>query len=212
MVSTAMADIAGIGGGLIMNIVYALGVCAFSVGLFFLTRFIQKGTKKQKSFKTIAEIIDLNGTVDFDKMGFVKSEKTGLLEMQFQNRKQDSIPPIPKHLIKNGHVMLLNYAPAHYAAVDTYRMMKNIEAGKPQFEGAIIGLGMKKYLMSKQREIINATEEKKRKFELYAPWVTLGVAILAVVLFAGFLVYVGVNMDAANVAARVAECRAAIGR
>lgn len=210
MVSTAMADIAGIGGGLIMNIVYAFGVVAFSVGLFFFTRWVQKGTKKQKSFKIIAEIIDLNGTVEFDKVGFMKSEKTGLLEMQFQKRSQDSIPPIPKHLIKNGHVMLLNYAPAHYAAIDTYKMMQNIESGKNQFEGAIIGLGMKKYLMSKQREIINKTEEKKRKFELYAPWLTLGGAIIAVVLFASFLFYTGVKLDAANVAARVAECRAAI--
>lgn len=212
MVSTAMADIAGIGGGLIMNIVYALGVCAFSIALFFGTRWIQKGTKKQKSFKIIAEIVDLNGTIEFDKIGFMKSEKTGLLEMQFQKRKQDSMPPIPKHLIKNGVVMLLNYAPAHYAAIDTYKMMRNIEAGRNQFEGAIIDLGMKKYLMSKQREIINKTEEKKRKFELYAPWITLGVAIISVVLLAGFIVFAGVKLDAGNVAARTAECIAAIGK
>ena len=160
----------------------------------------------------MTEIVDLNGTVEFDKLGFMKSEKTGLLEMQFQKRKQDSIPPIPKHLIKNGHVMLLNYAPAHYAVVDTFRLMKNIESGKNAFDGAIIGLGMKKYLMSKQREIINKTEEKRRKFELYAPWFTLGVAIIATLLFAAFLFYVGVKLDAANIAARTAECKAAMGR
>jgi len=210
--ASAMADLANIGGGLIMNLVKVFGIVAFSVILFFTTRWVQKGTKKQKAFKIFAEIIDLNGTVDFDKLGFMKSEKTGLLEMQFQNRKQDSIPPIPKHLIRNNNVMLLNYAPAHYAVVDTYKMMKNIEAGKDPFDDAIIGLGMKKYLMSKQREIINKTEEKKRKFELYAPWFTLGGAILFVVLLVAFLFYVGVKLDAANVAARIAECKAAMGK
>jgi len=210
--ASAFADLAGIGGGIIMNIVKVMGIVAFSVGLFFATRWIQKGTKKQKAFKIFVEIVDLNGMIEFDKLGFMKSEKTGLLEMQFQTRKQDSIPPIPKHLIKNGHVMLLNYAPAHYAVIDTYKMIQNLEQGKDPYEDAIIGLGMKKYLMSKQREIINKTEEKKRKFELYAPWFTLGGAIIVVVLFAAFLFYVGVKLDAANVAARIAECRAVIGR
>lgn len=190
-----------------MNIVKVLGIVAFAVALFFITRWVQKGTKKQKAFKVVAEIIDLNGVVDFDKIGFMKSDKTGLLEMQFQKRKSDSIPPIPKHLIKNGHVMLLNYAPAHYAVIDTYKTMRNLESGK----GGIVlyNLGMKKYLMSKQREILNRAEDKKRKFELYAPWITLGAAILFVILFAAFLLYVGVKLDAANVAARIAECKAA---
>lgn len=210
--ASAFADLASIGGGILMNIVKILGVVAFSVGLFFATRWVQKGTKKQKAFKITAEIIDLNGVIEFDKLGFMKSEKTGLLEMQFQNRKQDSIPPIPKHLIKNGHVMLLNYAPAHYAVVDTYKMIQNLEQGKDPYEDAIVGLGMKKYLMSKQREIINKAEDKKRKFELYAPWITLGAAVLFTLLFGAFLFYMGVKLDAANVAARIAECRAVMGR
>lgn len=205
---TAMSDLANIGGGLILNIAKVLGIVAFAVILYFVTRWVQKGTKKQKAFKIVAEIVDLNGVIEYDKLGFLKSDKTGLLEMQFQGRKQDSIPPIPKHLIKNGHVMLLNYAPAHYAVIDTYKTMKNIESGKG---GAVlVSLGMKKYLMAKQREIMNKAEEKKRKFELYAPWITLGIGIVAAIILAAVLVYAGVKLDAANVAARVAECRAAI--
>jgi len=203
--ASAFQDLAGIGGGILMNIVKVLGIAAFAVGLFFITRWIQKGTKKQKAFTINVEIVDRNGVVDFDKLGFMKSEKTGLLEMQFQKRKADSIPPIPKHLIKNNHVMLLNYAPAHYAVIDTYKTMQNIQSGKGGIE--LVNLGMKKYLMSKQREVLNKSEEKKRKFELYAPWITLGVSILAVVLFAAFLLYIGVKLDAANVAARIAECQ-----
>ena len=210
MPSTAFSDLAGISGGLIMNIVRMFGVLIFAVILFFATRWIQKGTKKQKSFKINAEIVDLNGATEFDKIGLVKSEKTNLLEMQFQKRKQDSIPPIPKHLIKNNHVMLLNYAPAHYAVIDTYKTMKNIEAGSNKIE--IVPLGMKKYLMSKQREILNKAEDKKRKMELYAPWVTLGIGVLFAVLLAGFLFYFGVKLDAANVSARILECQQAMGR
>ena len=203
--SSAMGDIANIGGGLIMGIVKALGVTVFAAGLFFLTRWIQKGTKKQKAFTTNVEIVDLNGVIVFDKLGFMKSEKTGLLEMQFQKRKRDSIPPIPKHLVKNNHVMLLNYAPAHYAVIDTYKTMQNLESGKGGVE--LVNLGMKKYLMSKQREVINKSEEKKRKAELYLPWITLGVSILAVVLMTAGLTYIGIKMDAANVAARIIECQ-----
>lgn len=204
---SAMGDIASIGGGLIMNIVKAIGVIAFAVGLFFLTKWIQKGTKKQKAFTIDVEILDRNGVISFDKLGFMKSEKTGLLEMQFQKRKTDSIPPIPKHLVRNNHVMLLNYAPAHYCVIDTYSTIKNIESGKGGL--VLVNLGMKKYLMSKQREVLNKAEDKRRKWEQYAPWITLGSAIAFVVIFAAFLLYFGVKLDSANIAARVAECTAA---
>lgn len=201
---SAFGDLASIGGGLIMNIVKAIGVIAFSIGLYFLTKWIQKGTKKQKSFTMTTEILDMNGVISIDKLGFVKSEKTGLLEMQFQKRKSDSIPPIPKHLVKNNHVLLLNYAPGHYAPIDTYQTIKNIESGNGEL--ALINLGMKKYLMSKQREIINRAQDKKKWWEEKMPWIILGVGIVAVVILAGFLFFTGVKLDAANTQARVAEC------
>lgn len=203
--ASAFSDLAGIGGGILMSIVKVMGIVLFSVALFFITTWIKKGTKKQKAFTINAEILDRNGVIEFDKLGFIKSEKTGLLEMQFQNRKTDSISPIPKHLIKNNHVLLLNYAPAHYAVIDTYKTIQNIQNKTGGLD--LVNLGMKKYLMSKQREIINNAEEKKRKFELYAPWFTLGISILVVILFAAFLLYVGVKLDATNVAARIAECQ-----
>lgn len=202
---TEFSKLAEIGGGLIMNIVKVLGIAVFSVGLFFLVRWIQKGTKKNKSFTMTTEILDMNGVLDFDRLGFMKSEESGLLEMQFQKRKQDSIPPIPKHLIKNNHVMLLNYAPGHYAVVDTYNTIKNIENGIPDL--ALVSLGMKKYLMSKQREILNKAEDRKKKWELRAPWITLGISILAAVLLAAFFLYFGAKLDAANIAQRVIECQ-----
>jgi hypothetical protein len=207
---TAFTDLAGIGSGIIMNIVKMMAIVAFSVALYFITRWVQKGSKKNKSFKINAEIIDLNGSIEFDKLGLVRSEKTALLEMQFKKRKADSMPPIPKHLIRGGHVVLLNYAPGHYAVIDTYKTIRNIESGKGGV--VVVSLGMKKYLMSKQREVINRGEEKKKKFALYAPWYTLGGAIIAVLLFAAFLLYFGVKLDAANIAARITECRSVMGR
>ena len=207
---SAFADLAAIGGGIIMNILKGLGVVLFSVILFFTTRWVQKGSKKNKSFTINAGIVDLNGVIEFDKLGLMRSEKTALLEMQFKKRKSDSMPPIPKHLVRNGHVMLLNYAPGHYAVIDTYNTIKNIESGKGGV--ALVPLGMKKYLMSKQREVINRGEEKKRKFALYAPWITLGGSIVAVLLFAAFLFYFGIKLDAANMSQRILECRSIMGR
>lgn len=63
--------------------------------------------------------------------------------------------------------------------------------------------------MSKQREILNKAEDKRRKWEQYAPWVTLGAAILIVALLTAGLFYMGVKLDSANVEARMAECVAA---
>lgn len=201
------AQLSGIAGGLIMNVVKVLGIVAFSVALFFIVRWIQKGTKKHKSFTIFADILDMNGTMDFDKIGFVRSENTGLLEMNFQKRKQDSIPPIPKHLIKNNHVVLLNYAPGHYAVVDTYATIQNIENGINEF--VLVSLGMKKYLMSKQREVLNKAEDKKRNWELKGPWIALVIAIIIALLTAAFIFYFGVKLDSANIAQRVIECQAA---
>ncbi len=205
--ASEFSELSGIAGGMIMNVVYILGIVAFSALLFFAVRWIQKGTKKQKAFTIFVDILDMNGTIEFDKIGFVRSEETGLLEMIFQKRKQDSIPPIPKHLIKNNHVVLLNYAPGHYAAVDTYATIKNIEKGNSDL--VLISLGMKKYLMSKQREVLNKAEDKKRHWELRAPWITLVVSIVIAVLLAAFIIYFGVKLDSANIAQRVIECQTA---
>jgi len=201
------SQMSAIASGLLMNIVKVLGIVAFSTSLFFIVKWIKKGTKKQKSFTVFADILDMNGTIVFDKIGFVKSEDSGLLEMIFQKRKQDSMPPIPKHLIKNNRVVLLNYAPGHYAVVDTYATIKNIEKGNSDL--VLVSLGMKKYLMAKQREVLNNAEDKKKKWELRAPWITLSIAIVAAVLLAAFMIYFGVKLDSANIANRVIECQAA---
>jgi len=201
----ALTDLGGIAGGLIWKIVGAIGVVAFSAALFFIVKWIQKGSKKQKSFTIQAIILDLNGVVDFDMLAFTKSDDSGLLEMIFKNRKTDSIPPIPKHLIKNNIVMLLNYAPGHYCVVDTSETMFNLNNGKQAIIPA--NLGMKKYITSKQREIMNKAEDKKRKWEQYAPWITLGISIIAAVLLSAFLFFVGAKLEAANIAQRIIECR-----
>jgi hypothetical protein len=204
MAESALSSLGGIAGGLIWKIVAAIGVVVFSTGLFYLVRFIQKSTKKQKSFTTTAIIIDLNGVIDFDMLAFVKSEESGLLEMIFKNRKTDSIPPVPKHLIKNGKVLLLNYAPGHYCVIDTSQTIWNFNEGK--WEIMPFNLGMKKYITSKQREIMNKIEAKKQKWEQRAPWITLGVGIIACVIFAAFLFVMGSHFEAKNIALRIAEC------
>lgn len=204
MASTEFAKLAGIGGGLIMNIVYGIGVVLFAIALFYTVRWFQKNSRKQKSFTINADIVDMNGVIDFDRLGFMKSPETGMLEMNFEKRKTDSIPPIPKHLIRGGHCLLLNYAPGHYGVIDTVKTMYNLQHGSSKVE--VFNLGMKKYITAKQREIMNKAEDKKRKWEQYAPWVTLGISVIAAVVLAALLFYLGVKFDASNVAARTAEC------
>lgn len=204
MADSAFSNLAGIAGGLIMNIVRGIGIVVFAVALFYITRWVQKNSKRQKSFTMTADIIDMNGVLEFDRLAFTKGEETGLLEMIFEKRKADTIPPIPKHLIKQGHVVLLNYAPGHYSVVDTGATVRNLEKGINKI--VLYNLGMKKYLASKQRQIMNNAENKKQKWEQRAPWIVLGVTILAAVLLAAFFFYFGVKVDAANIADRTQEC------
>lgn len=205
MAKGAVADLGSIAGGLITKILGAFGIIAFAVGLYYLIRWIQKGTKKQKSFTITAVIEDLNGVIDMDMLAFVKSQESGMLEMIFRNRKTDSIPPIPKHLIKNGIVLLLNYAPGHYAVIDTSETIYKFNKG--EYQVVPFNLGMKKYITAKQREIMNKAESKKIKWEQYAPWITLGIGILSAILLAAFLFFVGAKLEAKNIAQRIIECR-----
>lgn len=200
----AVTEIGTIAGGLIWKIVGAIGIVSFSVALFYSIRAIQKRTKKQKAFTIRANIVDLNGVIDFDDLAFVKDDKSGMLEMNFKKRKTDSIPPIPKHLIKNNEVLLLNYAPGHYCVIDTSNTIRNFNGG--QWEIVPFNLGMKKYITSKQRDIMNRSEDKKKKWEHYAPWITLAIAIVSVVLFAAFLFVVGSHLEAKYIAQRMLEC------
>lgn len=204
MVTTPIQQIASIGGGLVKQILTIIAVVAVSGGLYFLTRFIQKNSKKQKSFNIEAIIIDLNGVIDFDMLAFVKDESSGLLEMIFQNRKSDSIPPLPKHLIKNGKVILINYAPGHYCVLDTSGTIEMFNNGV--WEVVPFGLGMKKYLMSKQREVMNKAENKKKKFEIYAPWITLGIAVIGALVIAFGLFTLGGYLDNTFITKRMEEC------
>lgn len=202
--ATAFSDLASIGGGLIMNIVYAIGTIFLAVILFYVTRWIQKTTKKQKSFTITSVLVDMNGIVDFDRQAFLKSPDTGLLEMIFEKRKTDSIPPVPKHLIRNGRCMMLNYAPGHYAVIDTAKTIHNLERGINDV--VLYNLGMKKYITAKVREILNKAQDRTRKWETRGPWITLGVAVLGALILAAFFFYFGLRIDSSNVAQRVEQC------
>jgi len=204
---SAMQNLSQIGWGLIKNILTYMAIGVGSVVLFFIVKFIQKNSKKQKSFNINAIIVDMNGVIDFDTLAFIKGEDTGLLEMIFKIRKSDSIPPIPKHLIRNGYAMLLNYAPGHYCVIDTAETIDNIQ------KGIIIpyNLGMKKYITAKQREIMNKAENKKKKWDTYAPWITLGIGVVVACVLAWALFFFGLKLDQSNMAARANECKILMG-
>lgn len=208
MADTAFGAISTIGSGLLKQVLGGFAILAFSVGLFYLTRYLQKSSKKQKAFTIQAVILDLNGVIEFDMLAFTKSEDSGLLEMIFKTRSMDSIPPIPKHLIKNNIVVLLNYAPGHYCVIDTSQTVWNFNEGI--WETVPVNLGMKKYITAKQREIMNKAELKKAWWTEKAPWIVLFAAIIAAVLLSAFLFYTGSYLEGKNITQRILECKAAI--
>jgi hypothetical protein len=209
MVDTPMMALGGTAMGIVYNVLKGAGVGALALGLYYGIKFFQKTFKKQKAFITKAVIVDLNGVIDFDDMAFVKNDESGMLEMEFRIRKQDTLPPIPKHLIKNGLVMLLNYAPGHYCVINTFETIMNLSKGVNTI--VPFNLGMKKYIIARQREILNKIEGKKKNWELYAPWITLGLSILAACVLAFFLFYFGLKIDTSNIANRFEECKSLIG-
>jgi hypothetical protein len=106
--------------------------------------------------------------------------------------------------------MLLNYAPGHYCVLDTSETVNNFSLGKNLI--VPYNLGMKKYIVSKHREIMNKQEKKRKNFELYAPWITLGITVLAAMAIAAFLFFWGLKIENENIAARIAECLKEVGR
>lgn len=198
------SELGGIAGGLLLNIIYGIAGLALIIGLWFGTRFLQKGVKKQKSFTIKATILDLNGVPDYDDLAFVKSDVHGMLEMQFKKRKQDTCPPIPKHLIKNNHVVLINYAPGHYCVLDTGKTAFNFNQQNRKI--ALINLHMKNYLGAKQRDAINKTEERKKKWDLWLPWLTLGFTVLLAIIGAALLMFLGIKFYDNAISERLAEC------
>ena len=204
-VNTAMAQMGGIGWGIIKNILMAAGIGILCMAFYFGYNFIQKTMKKQKAFTIEAIICDLNGVIEFDMLAFVKNDENGMLEMELKNRKGDSLPPIPKHMIKNNKVFLLNYAPGHYCVIDTSETLYNLNKGLNKI--IPLNLGMKKYIINKQREFLNKADSKKAKWDTYAPWITLGVAICSAILFAWALFYFGIKFDNHNISMRIAECQ-----
>jgi len=207
--ATAFSSLSGIGYGLIKNILLALGIGVVAFLAYFITKFISKNSKKQKAFTIQAIIIDMNGVAEFDWLALVKSEESQMFEMQFKSRKADSMPPVPKHLIRNGYVMLLNFAPGHYCVIDTYKTIQNLKSGSNILEP--YNLGMKKYITAKQREIMNKIESKKKNWELYAPWIVLTIGIVSAIFLAFLLFYVGAWLDAKNIASRMVECKKIAG-
>lgn len=198
----------GIVSQLIWQIITGIAICAAAVALFFIGKAIQKFRRKQKSFTIDSGIFDLNGVIDFDRVGFLKSEESGLLEMIFEKRANDGIPPVPKHLVRNGKVLLLNYAPGHYAVIDPSATINNFSQGKNEI--VLYNLGMKKYIESKQREMLNKGEAKKKKWENWSPWITLGATILIVCVTIWIAVYVGGNLYSGFITDRVEECKLAL--
>lgn len=198
------AKLSSLGGGIVVNIIYGLAAILVMIGAFYGTRYFQKNSKKQKAFTIHADIVDMNGVIEHDMLAFQKAEGSGLLEMIFKIRKTDSVPPIPKHLIKSGRVGLLNYAPGHYAVIDFAKTIRNMERGINV--PVLYNLGMKKYITSKHREMMNIGERKIKNWEIYAPWVVLGIGIVGALILAGVFFSVGGLIDSSNIAHRTQEC------
>jgi uncharacterized membrane protein len=207
----AIGQMGGIAWGIILNILYIVAGVALCIALYFLTKWVMKNTKKQKAFTIEALIYDLNGMVDKDMLAFIKSDVHGMYEMQFKTRKQDTLPPIPKHLIKNNKVPLLNYAPGHYCVLDTTEMAKQLEI-TGRLKIIPYNLHMKQYIKAKQRDALNKSEDRKKWWNTWLPWLTIGFAILVACVAIVLMFIFGGKQQALNAANRLVECKLATGR
>lgn len=203
--ANALVGLGGTAMNIVWNVVRALAIIVLAIGIWYVTSWFRKTYSKQKKF-TIEDIqVDLNGSVKLDKLAFVKADESGLFEMNFKNNKLDSIPPLPRNLIRNNKTILINFAPGHFCVLDTFKTAQTFNNGKlrliPQ------NLYMKNYLGAKQRAVFNKRQAAQTKWKEWIPWITLISATAVVSVLAFALFYFGNEWYLNNLAQRILQCK-----
>lgn len=194
--------LAGISQGLIMNVLGAIAVIGVAILGFYGTRWYQSQSKKQKSFKITAIIINPHGEVATDKLAILKTVD-GMLVTEFQKRKQDKIPPIELKLLRNNQIMLFHYAPGQYAPIDpTTWSMINLRSHGIR----LVNNNMKNFAHLEQRAAVHRWAQKQDKIKQLTPWITLGIVAIAATVIAWFLLKTTGTLFTQATQQRYAEC------
>lgn len=200
-----MVDAVSIGSvawGMIYNVLMAIVIVIVAVAIWFGTRQYKKHSSKQKQFKINAVIISRNGTVATDKLAFLKTADN-MLNMEFQKRKQDHIPPIPYEYLRNNQCILFNYAPGQYAPIDPLTW-ECVNLNK--FNIKLLNNNMKNFAMLEQRAATGRWAVKQEKMKAMMPWITLAIVAIASSAIAWFMMKTALTMYNQGVAARLVDC------
>lgn len=217
MVNSAAAQLGGIAGGILKNILYMLGVIIFAVGIWFGSREIQKRSKRNRKFTFNTLIIDKIGQLDSDKLAFEKNIKDQIFEIYMKKRGgknglMDSLPIIPKDCFKDNWCVLYNYAPGQYSPIHPtswkYILDKDFLTNPKKLK--LVNINMKSYLRLKQRIALNRVEQKRENWMKKMPWITIGAVLALALLAVAISVFVGNHIYANNFTQRLLECKGAL--
>ena len=209
MANVVTGQLGEIGGKLVMNIVYGLGVVVFGVILWFGSKAIQKNSKKNKKFTQTAIIIDKVGNLKTSPMGTFRDDKTGLIEMEFKKKGLGALPPIPKECFVDDICVLYNYSESQFAPVHPKSWKYILDQDFPinPKKLVLINIGMKEFLFLRQKNILNKVEAKKTNLLTKLPWITMGGAIILALITVALSIILGQSGYAENIAQRMLECK-----
>lgn len=209
MANVVTGQLGEIGGKLIMNIVYGLGVVVFGVVLWFGSRYFQSRSRKNKKFTQTSVIVDKVGNIKTSPIGTFRDDKTGLIEMQFKKKGLGALPPIPKECFVDDICILYNYSESQYSPVHPTSWKYILDPDFPfnPKKLKLINIGMKEFLFLRQRNILNKVEAKKMNLLTKLPWITMGSAVGLAIITIALSIVLGQKGYAENIAQRMIECK-----
>lgn len=198
-----------------------IGSSAFSVGyqlflavtavvvlaaLFFGSRWAIGAWKKYKSYKITAIIISPDGTFYTKKIGKFKT-KDGVDKMLFMG-SSDTMPVIDTKYIRNNQVILWRYAIGQYALIPP-RIWEKMDP--KDFGIEVVNYQMKNFAFLEQRAAISRWAFVKDALAKWAPFITIIILCVTGGVIGWLLLKTALTYYNQAIAARILECKIALG-
>ncbi|NCD05885.1 MAG: hypothetical protein EOL97_07175 [Spirochaetia bacterium] len=199
---SAISDLVGTGGGILLTVAKAILIIALLVALFFGTKQINKLRFAKKNFKITAVISNPDGSHYTDLIGKFH-DKDNLDKMMFKRNKTDTCPVINPKYIRNNSIHLFRYGPSEFAIIppETYQAV-NIN----DFGIKLIPINMLSFKGMEQRAAITRWQTKKDKLQQLLPWITIVLCIACALGAIYFVSEYAMESQAQATAARSQEC------
>jgi hypothetical protein len=174
--------------------------------LFFGVRLGMGAWKNYKTYKITATIVNRDGTFYTAKIGKFKTSDN-IDKMKFRGSRE-TMPVIDPVNIRNNKVMLWRYGIGQYAVISP----KTWDKLNPRdFKIEILDYQAKNFAYLEQRAAVTRWAYMKDQMAKFAPFIVMLILVIATGVICWFLMKLGYNIYGDAVAARIQDCKAALG-